>query len=450
MPAGLGPEARHVGVTPQYEGSGAAGLKRVLSWREGAGFTIAAVLGSGILVLPALTANLAGPGSLLAWAIMAILIAPLAWVLGRLAAAYPHAGGIAEFVRQAFGARLGRLTGLLYIATVPMGAPVAALIGAAYLGAAIGLPHAGVMAAAAAMLFLSILLNVLGVEFSGRTIVFVVIGISLILLLGVVTAIPHLRLANFSPWLPHGIWPVGKDVALLFWAFVGWEMLAHMTEEFKNPARDVMRAMFVAMVVVDLLYLSAAVATVGTHTYGPGRTANALADLVGLTLGRSGEILVGILGWLISYGTIHTYVAGFSRLVYAEARIGNLPRWLHQLHPRRRTPTRILWLHAVPWTIVMLWTYLSGVSLATLIAWPSAVFIVLYILAMASGFRLLDPLQERVLAAIGVLVSFGALLFLGWTMLYPGAVLLLGGIFWRRHSVMPAHGGPDDPSPCDQ
>lgn len=440
----LPPESRLPGMTSPGDRRAEEGLQRVLGWREGAGFTIAAVLGSGILVLPALTANLAGPGSLMAWVIMAVLIVPVAWVLGRLATAYPHAGGIAEFVRQAFGLRLGRITGLLYIATVPMGAPVAALIGAAYLGVAVGLTHTGVMVAAAAMLFLSLLLNVLGVEFSGRTIVLVVIGIAAILLLAVVTATPHLRLVNFSPWLPHGLWPVGEDVALLFWAFVGWEMLAHMTEEFRHPGRDVMRAMFVAMVVVDLLYLTVAVATVGTHTYGPGRTANALADLVGLTLGRGGEILVGILGWLISYGTVHTYVAGFSRLVYAEARIGNLPAWLQKLHPRRRTPARILWLHAVPWGIVMLWTYVTGVSLATLIAWPSAVFIVLYVLAMASGFRLLRLPVERLLAAAGVLLSMGALVFLGWTMLYPGAILLLGALFLRRPQAG-AHNGPDDP-----
>ncbi|MGC8488043.1 MAG: amino acid permease [Clostridia bacterium] len=411
--------------------TGGPGLQRVLSWREGAGFTIAAVLGSGILILPAVTANLAGPASLVAWAVMAVLIVPLAVVLGRLATAFPHAGGIAEFVRQAFGPRWGRITGILYIGTVPMGGPIAALIGAAYLGGVVGLsPHATV-AAASLILVASVALNVLGVELSGRTVVFVVIGISAILLLAVGTAAPYVRMPNFQPWLPHGWLPVGKDLALLFWAFVGWEMLAHMAEEFRNPARDVMRAMLVAIVVVDLLYLAAAVATVGTHMYGPGRTSDALAQLVGLTLGRGGEVLVGLLGFLISYGTIHTYVAGFSRLVYAEARAGNLPAWLHQLHPRHRTPTRILWLHLVPWGIVMAWTYAGGLHLETLIAWPSAAFIALYILAMAAGYRLLATRFERVLAAVGLVVTGGALLFLGWIALYPAAILLIFGLLLR-------------------
>jgi amino acid efflux transporter len=49
-------------------------LRRVLSSREGVGFTVAAVLGSGILILPGITANLAGPGALPAWGAMGLLI----------------------------------------------------------------------------------------------------------------------------------------------------------------------------------------------------------------------------------------------------------------------------------------------------------------------------------------------------------------------------------------
>lgn len=423
----------------------AGGLHRVLTWREGASFTIAAVLGSGILILPAVTANLAGPASLIAWVLMALLIVPLAIVLGRLSTAFPHAGGIAEFVRQAFGPRWGQLTGILYIGTVPMGGPIAAIIGAAYLGGVVGFSAHATVGAAAVILVASVVLNILGVELSGRTVVLVVLGISAILLLSVITAAPHIELHNFQPWLPHGWVPVGRDLALLFWAFVGWEMLAHMTEEFRDPARDVMRAMLVAIVVVDLLYLAAAFATVGTHMYGPGRTDNALAQLVGLSLGRGGELLVGLLGFLIAYGTIHTYVAGFSRLVYAEARAGNLPAWLHQLHPRYRTPTRVLWLHLVPWGAVMVWVYATGLRLQALIAWPSAIFITLYILAMAAGFRLLATRLERGLALLGLAVSVGALLFLGRIGLYPVAIIVLGLLFLpRRRPDRRAHSAGSD------
>lgn len=103
-----------------------AGLRPSLGWAEGAGFTVAAVLGAGVLVLPAVTATLAGPAAILAWMLMAVAAAPMALTLGALAVRLPDAGGIAAYAREAFGPRVGRVVGLLYLGTVPVGAPAAA------------------------------------------------------------------------------------------------------------------------------------------------------------------------------------------------------------------------------------------------------------------------------------------------------------------------------------
>lgn len=110
-------------------------LKATISWLQGSAMTVGAVLGSGILVLPVATALLAGPASLVSWLLMGILAIPLAMSLGYLGAKYPEAGGIAAYARRAFGTQAGNITGWLFLGTVPLGAPIAALIGANYLGA---------------------------------------------------------------------------------------------------------------------------------------------------------------------------------------------------------------------------------------------------------------------------------------------------------------------------
>ena len=417
----------------QEQSASPPGLRRSLGWREGAAFTIAAVLGSCVLILPAVTANLAGPASLLAWGLMGVFIIPLAWVLGRLAVKKPHAGGIAAYVGDAFGPRWGRLAGFLYLGTVPIGAPLAALIGAGYMAQLIGAGIRVTIGIAVPILLVAVVLNVVGIEISGRTASVVVLVIAAILLASVLASVPHMSAARFRPWMPHGWVPVGRAMALLFWAFVGWEMLGHMTEEFTHPARDVMVSMGVALVVVDVLYVATAWATIGTGMYGPHRTADSLARLVGLGLGASGRLVVAVLAVLIAYGTTHTYVAGFSRLVYAEARIGHLPRWLAVLHPRYRTPSRILWLMTLPWAVVLAWTFAVGrLPLATLIAWPSAIFIVLYLLAMASAWRLLRQRWDRLMALMGLAISVSALPFLGAVALYPAGLLLIGALLLPR------------------
>jgi amino acid efflux transporter len=72
---------------------------------------IAAVLGTGILVLPGLAADVAGPASILAVAIVFVISIPLAGTFAALAARFPDAGGVATFVRLALGATAARMTG---------------------------------------------------------------------------------------------------------------------------------------------------------------------------------------------------------------------------------------------------------------------------------------------------------------------------------------------------
>jgi amino acid efflux transporter len=157
-----------------------------------------------------------------------------------------------------------------------------------------------------------------------------------------------------------------------------------------------------------------------------------LAQLVGLGLDSPAEWLVRALACLIAYRTVHTYVAGFSRLVYAEARIGNLPAWLGSLHPRHHTPTRVLWPQLLPWVPVLAWTQWGRLSLAALVAWPSAVCIALCIVAMPAAWRLLPPLGDRILAAVGLATFLAALGFLGWVALYPAGVLAASAVLVPR------------------
>lgn len=69
----------------------------------GTALYVAAVLGTGILVLPALAASVAGPGAILAVAALALISVPLAATFAALARRHPDAGGVATFARRAFG-----------------------------------------------------------------------------------------------------------------------------------------------------------------------------------------------------------------------------------------------------------------------------------------------------------------------------------------------------------
>jgi len=109
-------------------------LKKSITWVQGTALTIGAVLGSGILVLPAITADMAGPASLISWLLMGLFSVPMVIVIGLMSSRFPDSGGIATYVRQGFGNNASHITGVLMLTAMPFGMPVTALIGAHYLG----------------------------------------------------------------------------------------------------------------------------------------------------------------------------------------------------------------------------------------------------------------------------------------------------------------------------
>lgn len=411
-------------------------FQRVLGWPEGAALTIAAVLGSGVLYLPALTAELAGPAALVAWVGMGLLSVSFAFTLMRLSLRRPDAGGIAAFVGDAFGPAARTLTGWLFLGCMPIGAPVAALIAARYVAAVIPLSPLAGGGVALAMFAVAIILNGLGVSISGRAAGLVVSAIALLLAVSAVASAGRVHVGAFVPFWPHGVTPVVLSAALLFWAFVGWEAIAHYAEEFRDPGRDLPASLWASIFVIVVLYLAVVVVTIGTGAYGGAATGDSLAVLMGHAFGAAGRWVVAAFAVLICYGTIHTYVGGFARLVYAQARQGDFPAYFHHLDARTGTPVRALSALLILFAAVLAVVVGAGVSLEAVLGWSSALFIALYILSMAAGVRLLGRRADKVLAGVGLVVSACVLPFLGWPSLLPvvGGGIALWALSRRTHA----------------
>jgi hypothetical protein len=110
---------------------------RLTLW-QGTALYIGAVLGTGVIALPALAARAAGPASLLAWLGLVLLSVPLAATFASLGAGYPDGGGISTHVRHAFGARAAAVVGWCFYFAVPAGAQAAGMFAGAYVATAVG------------------------------------------------------------------------------------------------------------------------------------------------------------------------------------------------------------------------------------------------------------------------------------------------------------------------
>src|SRR3989442_12081087 len=87
------------------------GLRKAITLRYAVALYVSSVLGSGVLILPGLAAQLAGPGSLLAWVLLSIVSYPFAYTFASLSARKPEAGGSYSFPKESFGVRIATVTG---------------------------------------------------------------------------------------------------------------------------------------------------------------------------------------------------------------------------------------------------------------------------------------------------------------------------------------------------
>lgn len=377
----------------------------MLSTRSATALYVGAVLGPGVLILPSLAAEAAGPASVLAWAALLALSVPLAITFAVLGVRLPEAGGTAAYARAAFGRRAGAVTGWWFLAGVVLGAPAVAMVGGFYVAELLGAGREAAVVAAAGMIATVVLANARGVHTTARLQLALAGVLAALLLVAVVSALPSSRAEHWTPFAPHGWGAVGTAASLLMLSFIGWETVSHLAGELRDPARQLPRAIFAALAIVVVLYLGLAVATIGVlGTAGRvGTVSVPLADLMAAGLGDAGRSVTAGLAVLLTMGAMNAYVAAAVQLAGALAEEGAAPRALG----RPRTALSLLALVAAVGLVPLAY---DAIGVDGLVRACSAAFVAVYVAATAAGVRLLDGAARAcagvAFAAVAVVFAF--------------------------------------------
>jgi len=402
-----------------------------LTTTQGAALYIGAVLGTGVIALPALAAQAAGPASLLAWLGLIALSVPLAATFAALGARYPDAGGVATYVRYAFGLRISAVVGWCFFFAVPVGAPAAAMFGGAYVAGALGGGQRTVLLTAAALMIVVTVANAFGLAVSGRLQLLLAVLLVALLLTAVITSAPHARVEHLRPFAPHGWLAVGSAAALLVWSFAGWEAITHLAADFRRPARDLPRAVAVALVVVGALYLGVAAANVLVLGPTAGSADAPLAELLVLGIGGRVDVLAAAAALLLTLGTMNAYYPSAAKLGAALGRDGALPGWLARGSTAGEVPRRSLAVVSGLSGLMLAAVAVGGVGPKPLVLLTTGSFATVYALGTAAALRLLPSGGWARRSALVALVAVAALLAMtGWYLLWPlcvtaGALLYL-------------------------
>jgi amino acid efflux transporter len=210
---------------------------------------VGSVLGSGILVTPAIAADIAGPASLVAWIVLSLLSYPIGYTFGALSSSYPDAGGLSAFVKRAFGWTAGTMAGWFLVFSFFVGAPIVAIIVSSYIIITLGLSSTLLYPIAFFFMLITILSNVLGIRIGSRTESIILGTVVMLLFAAIALTLPQVRASNLTPFAPKGWYAVGVVAVIIFWSFQGYENVPHMAEEFKNPARDFQLSIAISVII---------------------------------------------------------------------------------------------------------------------------------------------------------------------------------------------------------
>ena len=384
---------------------------------------VAAVLGTGILVLPSLAVVKAGPASILAVVAVLLLSIPLAGTFAVLASRFPDSGGVASYVRRALGPTAARMAGYWFFFGVCVGTPVVATLGAQYVVSIFGGPREVVVLVAVLMLVPPFVSNAFGLRVSGVVQLVLTGALVGIVVLVIALASPAADAANFTPFMPQGWGGVGAAVSLFVWAFAGWEAVTHIAGEFRNPRRTIPLATGIAIVVVGAAYLALQVVTVAVLGNSAAASTVPLVDLVATTTPEGGPAIVAAIATVVAVGVLNAYLGAFAKLGAALGRDGDLPKWLADGAESGGIPRRALVVVGVLVAGYLTALVVNDLDLTPFILIHTSCMVAVYALGMIAAVRLLDRYSLGWwLAVVSVVLVAGLVVLAGPNLLVPAVL----------------------------
>jgi APA family basic amino acid/polyamine antiporter len=327
----------------EEEREGEIKLQRSLGLWLSVLYGLGVTIGAGIYVLIAPAAARAGVHAPLAFILAALVMAPSAASFAELVSRMPTSAGEAAYVRAGLKSKmLARFVGLLVIATAIISAATVSRGCAGYIQVIADVPFSLIVAVVVLSLGALTARGIWqSVSFAGIMTLIEISGLLLIVGLGathtpnIVERLPEVwsGLDGAAPWIG-----IGGAVLLAFFAFTGFEGLANIAEEVKEPARTLPIAIFLTLAFVTLLYVSVVwVSLVSVPSEELAQTAAPLSLVYERVTGASPTVITAIAIAATINGVV-VFMVMASRVIYGMAAQKLLPAPLARVNARTCTP----------------------------------------------------------------------------------------------------------------
>ncbi|MGH3244408.1 MAG: amino acid permease [Spirillospora sp.] len=356
-------------------------LRRALSALDLTVFGVGVIIGTGIFVLTGQVAReKAGPAVAVSFILAAVVCGLAALCYAEFASTVPVAGSAYTFSYATLGEFPAWIIGWDLILEMGLAAAVVSVGWSGYFAAllddaGVTIPESiaappgdgGTVNVPAIGLVLAVtVLLVLGIKISSRvTAVVVTIKVSVVLLV-IVAGLFFVKGSNYDPFIPpskpteeaggltaplmqvlFGLTPatygwlgIFSAVALVFFAYIGFDIVATAAEEARRPQRDLPIGLIGSLAITAVLYAAVSIVVVGMQHYSELSTEAPLADAFKAN-GHPAYATIIDVGAVVGLITVvMILLLGMSRILFAMGRDHLLPTWLSAVHPRFGTPYR--------------------------------------------------------------------------------------------------------------
>ena len=325
-------------------------LRRVLTLWPLMFYGLGIIVGAGIYVAIGAVMGRAGDSAPVSFLLAGVAAALTGLCYAELGSRFPEASGGVSYVRHGFGSdRLANATAIAITVAVAVAAASIARGTAQYLTVLVPLPEP-VLIAGVIVLFTGVGLS--GVQSSvgiAATMGCIeIVGLIVATAMGLISA-PDFHMPDLFPVTIEG-WKLTLSGAFIaFFAFIGFETLANLAEEVKDPRRTLPLGILGAVAASVLLYVAVALSVVVSGASGE-------QPLLALFSGM-GAAMFAVVGSIAVANGVLVQIVMLARLFFGLARSGQLPAGFAQVHPRTQTP--------VPATLLA-----GGIVLVTALAVP--------------------------------------------------------------------------------
>ena len=327
---------------------------------------IGAMIGAGIFVLTGIAAGVAGPASILAFALNGVVTLLTALSYAELASAYPESGGGYSYIKKAFPGPVGFASGWMLWFCYIIACSLYALGFGSYFWEFVHTyfpslssftfellgEQAPALAVTTLISVLFILINMRGTALTGSVeniltlAKIVILAVFIFFGLAVIFGDPTPSLSSFTPFFPLGFSGVILAMGLTFIAFEGYDLIATVAEEIKDPKKTIPRAIAISLLVTVAIYLLIIFVSIGAIRPEEGTSWEFLGKYQETAIVRAAEsfmpffgVALIIFGGLLStLSALNATILASSRVAFSMGRDKMLPPSLSTIHPQRRTP----------------------------------------------------------------------------------------------------------------